>query len=312
VLYEYRAGGRDWRSNRVGFFSIVTSGRSSARAILDRHPVGATATCWVDPDDPSRSVLNRDLGVKHLLGLIPLVFVIAGGALANHGWNKLRSRRADEASPTEEAASAQGPLVLEPRLGPVGKVAGSLFFALFWNGIVSVFVWQAWKGWEQGHPDWFLTVFLIPFVLVGLLSIGFVGHFLLALANPRPRLGLTPGRPRLGDRLGLQWRFTGRSGRLGHLRIFLEGREEATYQRGTNTYTDREVFATFELVNTRNDWQIPRGAAEVVIPTDTMHSFEAASNKIVWEVKVEGEIARWPDVNQNFPISIRPMRIEDL
>ncbi len=43
-----------------------------------------------------------------------------------------------------------------------------------------------------------------------------------------------------------------------------------------------------------------------------MHSFAAPSNKIVWEIKVEGEIARWPDVNQNFPISIHPMRVEDI
>ena len=52
--------------------------------------------------------------------------------------------------------------------------------------------------------------------------------------------------------------------------------------------------------------------AEIVIPRDTMHSFTADSNKIIWEIKVEGEIARWPDVGQNFPIEICPMRIEDV
>jgi len=312
VLYEYWAGGRDWRSNRVAFFSILTSGRDDARAILDRHPDGTATTCWVDPGNPSRSVLERQLRPKHLFGLIPLIFVIAGGALASHGWKQMRTRRAADGTPIEETASAEGRLVLKPQLGPVGKVAGSIFFALFWNGIVSVFVWRAWKGWEQGHPDWFLTIFLIPFVLVGLLSLAGVGHFLLALANPRPRLTLTPGRPRLGDGLRLEWGFTGRAGRLGHLRIIIEGREEATYQRGTNTYTDSEVFATFDLVDTANDWEIPRGAAELVIPAETMHSFEAAFNEIIWEIKVEGEIERWPDVAQNFPIRIRAMRIEDL
>jgi len=312
VLYEYRVGDRGWSSNRVDFFSFLNSGRDSARAILDRHPDGAANTCWVNPRDPSRSVLERQLRPKHLLGLIPLVFVIAGGALANYGWKKQRSRRGGGEAQIEETAAAGEPLVLKPRAGPVGKVAGSLFFALFWNGVVSVFVWQAWTGWEQGRPDWSLTIFLIPFVLVGLFSFGLVGHFLLALANPRPRLTLTPGRPRLGDGLRLEWRFTGRAGRLNHLHIFLEGREEATYRRGTNTYTDREVFATLDLVDAANDWEIPRGAAELVIPAETIHSFEGESNKIVWEIKVEGEIARWPDVDQNFPIRIRPMRIEDL
>jgi hypothetical protein len=312
VLYEYRAGGRTWRSNQVDFFSILTSGRGNSRAVLDRYPGGADTSCWVDPGDPSRSVLERQIRPKHLLGLIPLIFVIAGATLANYGWKRLGLRRSVEETAAGEDVPADGPLILKPQVGPVGKVAASVFFSLFWNGIISVFVWQAWKAWESGSPDWFLNIFLIPFVLVGLFSFGVVGHFLLALANPRPRMTLIPGSPRLGDELHLDWRFTGRAGRLGHVRIFLEGREEATYQRGTDTVTDREVFATHNLVDTGNDREIPTGAAEIVIPSDTMHSFAADSNKIIWEIKVEGEIAHWPDVSQDFPIEIRPTRIGDV
>ena len=247
-----------------------------------------------------------------MLGLIPLVFILAGWAVANHGWKQMRVRRAAEEITAEKSAADDSPLFLKPQVGPVGKVSGSLFFALFWNGIVSVFVWQAWKGWDQGNPDWFLTIFLIPFVLVGLASFGFVGHFLLALANPRPRLTLTPGSPRLGDEFRLEWRFTGRAGRLRSIRIFIEGREEATYQRGTDTITEREIFATFDLAKTQNDWEIPQGVVDLMIPSDSMHSFEADANKIIWEIKIEGEIVRWPDIGQNFPISVRPMRIESL
>ncbi len=312
VLYEYQAGDHVWRSNRVSFFSFLSSGHAEARATLDQYPERSSATCWVDPRDPSRSVLERTFRPKHLLGLIPLVFILAGSAVANHGWKQMRMRRAAEEPPTDDIAEVEGQLHLKPRVGPGGKVAGSLLFALFWNGIVSVFVWQVWKGWERGDPDWFHTIFLIPFVLVGLASLGFVGHFLLALANPRPRLILIPGRPRLGDELRLEWRFAGHAGRLGRLRIFLEGREEAIYQRGTDTITEREVFATYDLVNTNNDWEIPQGTAELSIPSETMHSFEADSNKIIWEIKVEGEIDRWPDVDQSFPVTIRPIRIEKL
>ena len=312
VLYEYQAGDHVWRSNRISFFSFLSSGHAGARAILDQYPERSSATCWVAPRNPSRSVLERQFRPRHLLGLIPLVFILAGSAVANHGWKQMRMRRAAEELTVEDVVEVDGPRHLKPQVGPGGKVAGALLFALFWNGIVSVFVWQTWKAWERGHPDWFHTIFLIPFVLVGLASIGFVGHFLLALANPRPRLILMPGRPRLGDRLRLEWRFAGRAGRLGHLRIFLEGREEAIYQRGTDTITEREVFATYDLVNTNNDWEIPHGTAELPIPSNTMHSFEADSNKIVWEIKVEGQIDRWPDVEQNFPVTIRPVRIENL
>ncbi len=312
VLYEYQAGGLSWRSNRIDFFSALSSGYDNARDVVGRYPDGSTGTCWVDPGNPSRSVLERDFRPMHLLGLIPLFFFLAGAALTRWAWIQLRTKKTAELTLPEEPEPAEEPLVLEPQVSPIGKVLGALFFAVFWNGIVSVFVYQAWKSWERGHPDWFLTLFLVPFVLVGLAVIGAVGYFTLSLANPRPRLTLEKATARLGDELRLDWLFTGKASRIRNLRILLEGREEATYQRGTDTHTDREVFATHSLVDTGNDWEIPRGTAGVVIPADTMHSFAATNNKIVWEIKVEGEIDRWPDVGQNFPITIRPMRVEDL
>ncbi len=312
VLYEYQAGGRTWRSNRVDFFSALSSGYDNARDVVGRYPDGSTVACWVDPGNPGRSLLEKGFRPKHLLGLLPLIFFIAGGALSRWAWAQMRAGKITAGESPEEPEPIEGPLVLEPQVSPLGKVFGALFFALFWNGIVSVFVFQAVKGWERGHPDWFLTIFLIPFVLVGLAAIGGVAYLALALVNPRPRLTLETAAARLGDELRLNWSFTGRASRIQHLRIFLEGREEATYQRGTDTHTDREVFAAHDLVDTGNDWEIPKGAAAVVIPGDTMHSFTAKNNKIVWEIQVKGVIDRWPDVGQNFPITIRPMRVEDL
>ena len=312
VMYEYAAGGRSWRSNRVDFFAILSSGRDDARSTLDRYPSGAEAVCFVDADEPSRSVLERRLRPIHFLGLLPLLFLVAGAGLAAHGSRQMRKTAPVADAEAAVPATRAGPVVLEPRVGPVGKLFGSLFIALFWNGIVSVFVWQAWKSWERGHPDWFLTVFLVPFVLVGLALIVFVGHFALALANPRPRLTVDSAAPCLGDRLGIDWQFSGRVSRIRQLRIVLEGREEATYRRGTDTHTDREVFASHVLVDTANDWEISRGSASLVIPDDTMHSFEAPANKIVWELKIAGEIARWPDVDESFPVTVHPIRLQEV
>jgi hypothetical protein len=312
VLYEYEAGGQVWRSNRFEFFPLGSGGYDGAREIVRRYPNRASASCRVDPGEPSNSVLDNAFRPRHLLGLLPLLFLIAGAALARFGSRGDRSPVESEGGARDSTPFPAGPRLLEPQLSPFAKLGGTLFFALFWNGIVSVFVWQAWKGWESGRPDWFLTVFLVPFVLVGIVSFVAVGYFVLALANPRPRVSLTPAEPRLGETLHLEWSFRGRAARLRNLRVVLEGREEATYRRGTDTHTDREVFATSTLVETRNDWEIPRGSAELDIPEDTMHSFEAAANKIIWEIKLTGGIVRWPDLDQSFPISIHPMKVEDL
>lgn len=309
VVYEYSAGDRTWRSNRVDFFGVLSSGRDAARGTLGRYPSGTRTTCWVDSRNPARSVLDRRLRPIHLLGLTPLLFLLAGAGLAAHSRRQMRAVAAAAGAGAAEVETGEGPVVLEPQVGPIGKLLGSLVFALFWNGIVSVPVWQAWKAWERGHADWFLIIFLVPFVLVGLASVAFVGHFALASANPRPRLTMHRAGICLGERLGIDWDFSGRASRIRRLRIVLEGREEATYQRGTDSRTDREVFASLILVDTANGWEIPRGSAALVIPEDTMHSFAADNNKIVWELKVSGDIERWPDVEQSFPITVHPIQM---
>lgn len=51
------------------------------------------------------------------------------------------------------------------------------------------------------------------------------------------------------------------------------------------------------------------GSAQVTIPTDVMHTFEASHNKITWHLVVGGDIPRWPDVNDEYPLRLLPMRV---
>jgi len=325
ILYEYESLGRTWRSNRYDFVGGSSSGYDGKQAVVDRYPAGSTSTCWVDPDDPSQAVLDRDPSVRYLIGLIPLIFLVPGlGVL----WMGLRMRRATDAglgplgaaraavrpgapTPLETPASTpapdpDAPLDLEPAVGPAGKAAGAGCIAVFWNGIVGVFVWQAAAGWRRGRPDWFLTLFLVPFVLVGLVLVGSIFYFLLAAANPRPRLRIVPGSPRLGDRVQVEWSFAGRVARIRRLEIRLIGREEASYRRGTDTVTDREEFARLHVAASELEPDIRSGSRTIDVPLDTMHSLEAPSNKIVWTLEVSGDISRWPDVSETFPITVRP------
>jgi hypothetical protein len=307
VLYEYRAGSRSWLSNRRTFFPMGSSGYDGNQAIVRRYPEGSVVTCFIDPDDPSRSVLDRKLRLEYLIGLLPVLFLLAGIALLRHALRGQRPGAQHPAAAAEPADDDAAELALEPAAGPVTKIVGMIFFAAFWNGIVGIFVWQAVESFRRGTPEWFMAVFLIPFVLIGLALIGGVVYTALAAFNPRPLITISPGRPRLGSRLRVDWRFSGRAGRIRHLTVALEGHEKASYRRGTDTHTDRSVFASFELVDTSSDWEIPRGSAEVAIPEDTMHSFSAASNAVVWAIYVHGEITRWPDVEESFEIELRPL-----
>ena len=204
-----------------------------------------------------------------------------------------------------------GPVELKPTATPLGKFLGFLFLCLFWNGLVSVFLSQVVQGWRSGDRDWGQTLFLVPFVAVGLVLVGSAAYQLLALANPRPHLTLSAASLPPGGSGRLDWRFRGLAGRIRRLRITLEGREEATFRSGKSTTTDRRTFARIaimdtEIVETGLATAIPSGSAGFSVPAGTMHSFDAPHNRIVWTIKVHGTIAGWQDVEEDFELTVVP------
>ena len=306
VLYEYDFGGRTYQSNRFQFLGGSSGGRAAKEAVVARHRPGTRTVCWVDPADPQEAVLVRSFTKDYWVGLVPLVFLAAGGGGLLWVSSMARRKRAGTTPGFSAGEAGTGPVALELKSTPIRKFVIILFVGLFWNGIVSVFVWQAVKGWRSGHPDGCLTVFLVPFVLVGLLMIWGLFHQFLALFNPRPRLTLSSRSIPLGGSAALDWSFSGAAGRIEKLRIFVEGREECQYRRGTDVHTDKETFATIEVLDVPGLARGASGNATLRIPADTMHSFTASHNKVVWTLKLRGEIRSWPDVVDEFDIAVRP------
>jgi len=304
ILYEYRFRGHTYRSNRYGFVGGSSSGYYGKRDMARRHPAGSRVTAWVNPSDPARAVIERGYTLSHLIFLVPLLFAGVGLLLLRKGRRARKVSRAPGLPAVDEAA---GPLRLEPGAVRAKKLGAFLFFCLFWNGIVSVFVWQVVQGFRHGHPPWFLTVFLVPFVLVGLVLVGVVIHSLLALANPRITVTVLASRLRLGDSVRIAWSASGRVERLRRLRMVLEGQEKATYRRGTDVHTDTRTFRTIPIAELHESSGMRNGEAEIAIPADTMHTFKGQSNQILWHLKLEGDIPRWPDVSDEWELEILPL-----
>lgn len=215
--------------------------------------LGGGLVCYVNPADPAEAVLERGFTPTLWFGLIPFTFAVVGAV----GLALTVRRRRPTGSATTlpgtgvafgdpavgpvaapYADGVPGQLALKPRTAPWAKLLGAIFAAVFWNGIVSVFVAQAVASWRAGRPDWTLTLFMIPFVLIGLGLIVGIFYFLLALSNPRPRITLSPAAVPLGGVLRVGWDLEGRTEVLQNLSVYLEGREEAKYRRGTDTLTD--------------------------------------------------------------------------
>jgi hypothetical protein len=192
------------------------------------------------------------------------------------------------------------------------RIAGVIaigVFAAIWNGVIFFGFIQSSGFFRRGKGDFFdvfTTLFMLPFIAVGLALIGVLIYQVLVLFNPKVEASIQPGTPRLGGPIDLNWRLTGRTHVLRCLKIFLEGREEATYRRGTSTYTDRKPFLKLELASLASHAEMTSGQATVTLPRDTVPSFKSDNNKIVWAIRVEGDIDRWPDLKEEFEIQVLP------
>lgn len=314
VTFTYTYEGRDYTSNRYDFTDYYSSGYDDKAAVVARYPAGSRAVAYVNRSDPSKAVLVRGFSVRYLLGLFGLLFFLPGlfllvWILNSHRKPANLALATDPASPfgvTNPQGDVDGPAELKPQATPLGKLIGMIFISLFWNGITWAGILLSFR--DQGRPEGCLIAFLSIFALVGLLLIYGTFRQFLVLFNPRPKLTLSPGSLPLGGTAYLQWRLSGGTGGVRRLSVVLEGREEASYRRGTNNYTDKEIFALIPLVDTTNEYQMANGSTSFTLPADTMPSFRAEHNRIVWTIKAHLEVASWPDSDEEFEVLVRPGR----
>jgi Protein of unknown function (DUF3592) len=321
ILFEYEVNGRRFKSNRYSFMGGSSSGRDGKEEIVRRFPRGRTATCFVNPRDPTDAVLHRGWVPAMWFGLLPLIFVAIGlgGIVAS------LSRRERQPFPVADSASrpshpnyssgmdwspstvpGTGPITVSASKSRVKEFLIVIFFALIWNGVVSVFVFQAVKSWQKGRVDWMLTIVMIPFVLIGLGAIIGAAYKLLQIFAPGVVVQFNSGAVPVGGEVEVSWELQGRLTAVRKLRLFVQGREEVTYRRGTRTHTDRRIFKTIELAEESNFTDIRGGRALLKIPEDTMHSFDASNNKIIWSLQVKGDVAYYPDIDDDFTLNVLP------
>jgi hypothetical protein len=329
ALYRYEFDGRQHRSNRYQFLGGSSGGYESKAAAVEKIPAGATITCYVNPDDPFEAVIERGLTTDYFFGLVPLLFALIGAGGMAVVVLGARAIRKDAARPSWRggipvgptgrpqsvsaggirAAGSTGPITLEPAMGRVGKLGCAVGIALLWNGVVAPFVWLAVKAFRSGSPDWFLTVVITPFVLIGLLLLSGIPYSILGLLNPRPRLRISRASLRVGESAQVDWSFVGRAGRIRRLKIWLESSKTTTKtvssDRGTSTETRIEPLGTIDVLERGSGPGIESGSVTFTLPDGTVPT-SGGDEAIGWKLKLRGEIAFWPDVLEEYEIPVLP------
>lgn len=318
VRYRYRAGGREYESDRYDFSTGSTSGSERYQAIVDRFAAGSSCVCFVDPGDPTRAVLDRGFQKSYWFGLagLPFFAVGAGGLffLARAGVKRGSPARASAAVRSRELPSPPlGPIRLRPKTGPWKKLFGALAVNFFWNGIVGVFIFVIARDWRAGNHAWMPILILVPFALIGLLLLSGLPYAFLALFNPRPFLELERAECAPGESVGATFRLSGLLGRMDRLEVALEGKEAITVtsRSGGKSSTSRrdKMFHRSLVYESGPGATVERQAAITVrVPADTMHTFSSDRAEVLWRLHVRGEIRNWPDIDEEFELQVPPRR----
>ena len=320
VRYRYVYKDQTYYSPNIWFVKPGLDARKEIQALVNRYPKGAAFECYVNPADPRQAFLERGFKPELLISIFPLIVAVVGltGLTAN-ALRRLHPQLPQRIPTSGFAAehprsrhvrvAADGTVVYRTPAGAARALA-LLVFTLLWNGLVSFLVREVVINWSSGVPNcygWTLTAFSIPFVVGGIALLWATGHTLLRLLNPRPTLVLSRPSVPLGGSIDVSWRLSGRASRLQRLTLQLEGREEATYARGSRLLTDSETFRTITLLDSTDPAQMSDGTASLRMPPYTVPTFQGASNAIVWVLRLSGRIQRRPAIDQELELLVEPL-----
>lgn len=294
---------REYIGERYDFSSGHTNvAVADMREIIAAHPPGSRVTCYVDPHAPHSAVIDRSPPLHVWLGFGFGVFPLAGfGVIVGAWYNRRRVIAAEKARTEPDHVLGELPLKLAET-----RIAGFIttgFITLFWNGIVSVFVIIAFKEFGNGFIGWFLPVFLIPFVFVGLvLLVGFL-HALSLLFAPTLRVWIEDAPPRLGATHRLRWRLDGSGVRS--LRIHLRVHEESTDARGAETNADQATLVDETVFDSTDASAFREGLLSLPLPDAGLPpSIDAPNNRLRWELVFEGRIPRRAALEDHFILPV--------
>ena len=299
ITFEYEAGGRRHTSNRYSFLEGMSSSGSAGKwEIVNRHMPGTRTVCYVDPADPTYAVLRRGFSTDFLVALVPLVFAVVGFGFL------IAFRRQVSRPKVEVEPVPAGPARLKASGGWLTVIILGIV-TLIWNVASWWGLMAQWTVPKGDFGDWFFGLLPLLFPAIGLFLAGMVIHAALARFNPHTTIDVTRNGASVGETFGVEWVTEGRLDQVTEFRILLEGTEVAVEPKKRGR-TLTETFASIPIAGseTGQDYRSGRGTAR--IPSGTMHSFKAGQNEIRWNVRVLAKLRLRPDVDETFPIEVRP------
>lgn len=314
--------------------------RDDAQQVLERYEIGKDYNCWIDPEDPTRILLDR--GYRWwpwVVVLIPASLMIFGAVgcvrtlrqwNASEEWQAVSEQmssfdiRAVQPDSTHDTAGLpsiarvlDSPGVrLAHRLpidgSPNWRLAAMAAVCLCWNALVVFFVQQIITQFQGGTTNWLIAALVVPFAVAGAWLIVLLvreAWNVVGIGTTHVEITRHPLHP--GGQYEL---YLLQSGQM-HVRLLtvsLLCEERAVFQEGTDT---REWIETVhrEVVLRERNFLIESGTPyeaqlSVIIPETAMHSFRSDHNEVRWLLEVHGVTQRWPEFHRRFPVYVYPAK----
>ena len=324
VRVKYQVNGVDRQQLVCDLRRVPADMREEPAATWERFEINREYQCWYDPAHPDMVVLERGYSDWIWLNLIvPASFVIIGGGGLLYSilhWGKSAESRAARVRHTRgellggdapstpllpsvpdcgEITSSPGTRLayrLPLASSPAWALFGLLLACLLWNGIVAVLVASAVSGHLAGKPDWLLTLFIIPFLLVGVAFIVLFVRQMWLTTGVGPTLLEISDHPLLP---GGQYRvFVSQSGHV-KIRACI-----SCWRAKRKPFTGKgRTRGPKRARSTGSNWPGARkppanrsmpleGEWTLDVPTTAMHSFRADHNAVHWKLVVQADASR--------------------
>lgn len=296
VRYQYEYKGLTYFSDKYDFMKVSTSNYNSIKKQKDSIHQGSIQKAYVNPKKPQEAVLSRKFSWFCLfIFLFGSVFAGVGGFICFSSLLNISKGNVSK-STLPQKINSPGSIILKSKTGnPLGRFIGILIFTIIWSGAV-YFIFT------KGAP----LLFKIVFGGFNVFAIAGACHSFLALFNPKPIIEVSNQQVMLGKSINLNWKIKGDLKSIEDFSIILLGQEEATYRRGTDSYTEHSEFFKQEIIHKTSQLMNNQGAATITIPTNTMHSWNSSNNKIVWQLNLQAKISKWPDIKESYEIIVLP------
>lgn len=301
VRYIYTYAGNDYEGTAVYATEVRLVGMPRSAEVMSRYPPGSSVTAWVNPEDPSRAFLERDVDVfGYLFAMLPMIFLTISAGVGPHLMAAGRPK-----TPVEEGGPGGVWYRLRALMSASGKVLHRALVLVPPSAMVVLGVFYLTEAW--GDVD------EIIWVMLGIGGAIWLGVLLALLHSVRaltrwgtPEAWLSVATARLGEPFRVRVRVGGEVsspwGGGTPVKVVLTATETSRRGQSSSTRTGEPVPVVEKHVQSHDG---PELVASVTIPPDRLPSAgRGPGSKCDWAVSVKvGE--GWGRGHTTFPFIVQ-------